>query len=106
MTSGPDLDDLFDLLRNERRRFVLQKLDEDGPTRLRDIADDLTDRDDLPDRSAYVSLLQIHVPKLIDGHVVRYDEDSGIVSPGPDFDQFARALQAVEDVRTENGRRA
>jgi len=87
----PDLskDDVYDLLSNARRRFVLSYLRRaDGPVTMSDLAeavaawendvtvDDLTDRQR---KRVYVSLHQTHLPKLDDASLVRYDQDAGEV---------------------------
>ncbi|SNR55148.1 DUF7344 domain-containing protein [Halorubrum vacuolatum] len=83
-------DEIFELLANPRRRFVLLSLRESGQAiPLTDIADSMAgaSRDvgvSGPDRAerkrAYVSLYQTHIPSLVDAGVVTYDADSGFVA--------------------------
>lgn len=83
-------DEIFELLANSRRRFVLMSLRESGQAiPLADIAESMAgaSRDvgsgepDVAERKrAYVSLYQTHVPYLVDTGVVTYDTESGLVT--------------------------
>lgn len=78
-------DEVFDLLSNERRRHVLQRLRTvEEPITVTELAELVaaTENDVAPDeltdkqrKRVYVSLYQTHVPKLADAGVVDYDED-------------------------------
>ncbi|ADJ15475.1 DUF7344 domain-containing protein [Halalkalicoccus jeotgali] len=91
----PTKDDVFDILRNRRRRYVLQYLDDhDGVVELSDLAEALAnwecDDDDAyithRDRKrAYVSLYQTHLPKLDRSGIVEYNQPRGTVTLGPDY---------------------
>jgi len=82
-------DQVFDLLSNSRRRFVLHYLKQaDGPVRLSELAaeiaaienevsvDELTSQQR---KRTYVSLYQTHIPKLQDAGAVTYDAETGMV---------------------------
>lgn len=68
------LDDLFEAIRNERRRLILRELDRHGsPIAIRDLAANVAstlydcERDELTRQQRkriYVSIYQNHVPKL------------------------------------------
>ena len=87
----PDISqsDVFDVLSNPRRRFVLYYLREiDESVELNDLAKAIaawendTDESELTDQDrkrVYVSLYQTHIPKLTDVGLVEYDQDSGTV---------------------------
>lgn len=49
-------------------------------------------------KSAYVSLLQCHLPKLDDAGVVEWDRRSGAVSRGDSIDELADLIAAIERV--------
>jgi predicted transcriptional regulator len=73
--------DVHDVLRNERRRLVLEQLRE-GPESVRDLSEyiaSVESGESPPPRnvrqSVYVSLHQTHLPKLDDLGIVVYDED-------------------------------
>ncbi len=81
--------DVFDVLSNPRRRFVLYYLREiDETVELNELAKAIaawendTDESELTDQDrkrVYVSLYQTHIPKLTDVGLVEYDQDSGTV---------------------------
>ena len=87
----PDISqsDVFDVLSNPRRRFVLYYLREiDESVELNELAKAIaawendTDESELTDQDrkrVYVSLYQTHIPKLTDVGLVEYDQDSGTV---------------------------
>jgi DNA-binding transcriptional ArsR family regulator len=87
----PDISqsDVFDVLSNPRRRFVLYYLREiDETVELNELAKAIaawendTDESELTDQDrkrVYVSLYQTHIPKLTDVGLVEYDQDSGTV---------------------------
>lgn len=90
-TTHPDISqsDVFDVLSNPRRRFVLYYLREiDDTVELNELAkaiaawENNTDESELTDQDrkrVYVSLYQTHIPKLTDVGLVEYDQDSGTV---------------------------
>lgn len=83
-------DEIFELLANSRRRFVLMSLRESAQAiPLTDIAESMagasqdvgSGEPDVAERKrAYVSLYQTHVPYLVDTGVVSYDAESGLVA--------------------------
>ncbi len=91
----PTKDDVFDILRNRRRRYVLEYLREhEGTVALGDLAEALAnwEREDEDayithrDRKrAYVSLYQTHLPKLDRTGIVEYNQPRGTVTLGPDY---------------------
>lgn len=80
--------DIHDVLRNERRRLVLERLtDLDGPASVSDLAEHVAalevGADPPPDnrrQSVYVSLHQTHLPKLNELGIVDYDTDEKTVA--------------------------
>jgi hypothetical protein len=83
--------DIFDLLRNRRRRAVLDYLRRnEGESTLHELAEHVAaDENDtsIEELSAqqrkrvYVSLYQNHLPKMDEVGLVEYDEDEGTVAP-------------------------
>ena len=80
--------DIYDVLRNARRRFTIDCLreSEGGTMRLRDLSERIArreTREDPPPRnkhqSVYVSLHQTHLPKLHGLGIVEYDDDSKVI---------------------------
>lgn len=86
---------IFDLLRNQRRRYVLHYLDTHNEIiRLGELAEALArweHEDDTEEvyishrdrKRAYVSLYQTHLPKLDDAGVIKYNQPRGTIELGP-----------------------
>lgn len=82
-------DQIFDLLSNRRRRYVLNfLLRVDRPVSIQELSKELAtwefdvDQEDLTDQQEkriYVALYQTHIPKLEDAGVIEYDSDAGLV---------------------------
>lgn len=78
--------DIFDILRNDRRRHTLELLKKDGNQSLREISEEIArieSGEDAPSgkvrKSVYVSLLQNHLPKM---------EDMGLIVHNRELDQL------------------
>jgi hypothetical protein len=77
----------YDILSNERRRFVLSYLSRvDGPVELGELAEEIgrweTGSESLSRKErkrVYVSLYQTHIPRLADAGVIEYDSETGLV---------------------------
>ena len=92
---------VFDLLGNERRRACLKELARD--TGLWDVdalsekvAEDVADSPEAAAErydSVYISLCQVHLPKLEDVNVVRYDDDEQTVEPAFRFPEIRTHLE-------------
>lgn len=82
-------DDVFDLLSNRRRRFILAYLSEqETPVTLKRLTTQLAgwengiDVDEVTDQQrkrVYISVYQTHVPRLTDASLITYDSDTGLV---------------------------
>ncbi|MFW5938922.1 MAG: DUF7344 domain-containing protein [Halolamina sp.] len=82
-------DTVYDLLSNKRRRFVISKLRRtEGAVSVNELSEAVAawengiEIDELTDKQikrVYVSLYQIHIPKLDEAGLVEYDKDSGQV---------------------------
>lgn len=97
--------ELFDALANERRRSCVRHLGtmeppvavDDLATRVAaDIADD--DADSMR-QSIYISLIQSHLPKLDDYHIVAYDDETKTVALDAAFDETYHCLRTHGDGR-------
>lgn len=81
---------IHDVLRNERRRLVLERLrDTDDEQAVGDLAEHIAEvesGESPPPRnvrqSVYISLHQTHLPKLDTLHIVTYDSSAKVVSLG------------------------
>ncbi|WP_313696262.1 DUF7344 domain-containing protein [Halorarum halobium] len=98
--------EVYDLLSNPRRRFVISYLREHGrPIELtalaREVAawenqvpaEELTDQQE---KRVYVSLYQTHIPKLRNAGIVDYDPDSGEIELTGTVGQLERYLPEEE----------
>lgn len=92
-------DDLFHLLRNSRRRAVVQYLrGREGPVRMRDVAEQVAawEHDTTVSglgsderQRVYVALYQSHLDTLADAGVIEYDKSRGVIDPRPLLDRVA-----------------
>lgn len=97
--------DVYEVLRNERRRYALHALSlAEGPVSVRDLADRVAAWEhDVPvaalsDRErhrAYTSLQQVHLPRLAEADLVRVDEERGVVEPSPGVETYDVYLDVV-----------
>ena len=100
-------DEIFHLLQNQRRRYVLQYLQEvDGTVEMRDMAEqvaawehDTTLQALTSDerQRVYIALYQAHLPKLDEKGVINYNQSRGIVEPTERVNQLTQYLQAPAD---------
>lgn len=99
--TDPDLTITLDLLRNERRRRVIRAIDQDGPADIGALADRITAQEHGQDftskqrKAVYVSLYQVHLPKLEDADVVQQGDD-GLYRAGDAADEAIQTLDALE----------
>jgi hypothetical protein len=92
---------VFDLLGNERRRAALKELARDTDpwdvdTLSERVAEDIADSPEAAAErydSVYISLCQVHLPKLEEVNVVRYDDDEQTVEPGARFPEIRTHLE-------------
>jgi predicted transcriptional regulator len=108
-TAAPDdsleRTDIHDILRNNRRRRVIESLREhDEPLSVRDLSELLataeTGEDPAPRnvrQSVYVSLHQTHLPKLEELGVVDYDGDTKVVTLADAIDDVTVYMEVVPE---------
>lgn len=105
-------DDVFHVLQNERRRLVLEYLDgEDGPVKMRDVAEQVAawEHDTTVQalhsdqrQRVYIALYQSHLPKLDDLGIIEYNQPRGVVEPTEITDEIAGYLDnETEEVNDE-----
>lgn len=102
-TPALPLDQTFEILKNQRRRYVLQYLDEaDGPVSLSDLAEQIAAWENDKEvreitsserKRVYVGLYQCHLPKMAGMDVVQFNKPRGIIEPGEHIDAFHRYLR-------------
>jgi len=96
--SALPLDQVFEVLKNERRRTVLRYLaDHEEPVALGDLAEHVAaNENDTPIKQissrerkcAYVGLYQCHLPKMDDMDVIDFNQNRGLVETGPNAAQL------------------
>jgi DNA-binding transcriptional ArsR family regulator len=107
-----DKDDVFHLLQNERRRRVLQYLEEtDGTVEMGDIAEqvaawehDTTVRALSSDQRqrVYIALYQAHLPKLDEAGVIEYNQNRGRVEPTDRIETLTAYLDLSDEDEDES----
>ena len=107
--SPEQLDRIFAILRNHRRRLVLEYLREHDSTTQGDLARHVAAvENDVPEsavtstqrKRVYVSLYQAHLPKLDDFGAISFDRDRGTVERTARTDELLRCLDRFEDEPT------
>ncbi|ADQ66938.1 hypothetical protein GL213_06765 [Halogeometricum borinquense] len=101
--SGLDQSDIHDVLRNDRRRLVLERLrSSEGAEAVADLAEHIgsvESGESPPPRnvrqSVYVSLHQTHLPKLDELGIVTYDSDDKTVALADAADEVAVYMEVV-----------
>ncbi|MFC7139151.1 hypothetical protein ACFQMA_04775 [Halosimplex aquaticum] len=101
-------DGIFDLLAEQRRRYVVAYLDEaEASVAVTDLARRIVQWESEqsssdPDPEAVSrSLHHCHLPKLEDADVVAYDADTTEVRPGPNFDRLWKPVYGEGDTGAE-----
>lgn len=97
--------EIFEVLQNERRRYTLQYLREQGgPVKLGDLVDhvaakeykcDSNDVSSAQRKRVYTTLQQTHLPKLHDAGIVDYDSDSNVITTTPQTQELTVYLEVV-----------
>lgn len=105
--SAIDLDQIFGLLKNRRRRDVLRYLA--GETKqsrhgklseriaARECDKEISQLNSKERKRVYVALYQCHLPKMDDVGAITYNQRRGTVKRGPNFDLFEYYLPEDED---------
>jgi DNA-binding transcriptional ArsR family regulator len=103
-TEELELDHIFEILKNERRRKVVHYLREhESRVTLNDLAEHIaalendTDVASITSRErkrVYVGLYQCHLPKMADMGIVNFNQDRGIITLGPAAPKLYQYLDA------------
>ncbi|WP_157744137.1 DUF7344 domain-containing protein [Halopenitus persicus] len=105
------LDQMFDILKNQRRRYVLEYLsDADEAVSLSEIAEqiaawendkDVTQISSSERKRVYVGLYQCHLPKMDALDVVSFNKPRGIIELGDNVDELYTYLERTEEPEGE-----
>jgi len=108
------LDQTFEILRNQRRRYVLQYLDAtEGQVSLSDLAEQIAAWENDKEvreissserKRVYVGLYQCHLPKMDDMGVVAFNKPRGIVEPGENVGAVVEYLRTDDETTTDASR--
>jgi len=101
-----ELQEIYDILADPRRRRVVEYIAENGPADISDLTDHIAsleigdDASGQPRKRVYIGIYQNHLPALVESGVLeRFDRE---YSPGPNFEQVLDAITQVEDVYEEH----
>lgn len=107
--SDVPMDTIFEVLKNDRRRMVLECLKrKGGSATLSDLAEEIAAMENGKDVSqirsqerkrVYVGLYQCHLPKMDESEVINFDSDRGTVEVGPLADSCEDYLDKVTGER-------
>lgn len=107
-----EMDQVFGILKNKRRRYVLKYLSMvDGETTLSDLAEqiaawecekDIAQITSQERKRVYVGLYQCHLPKMADVSAIDYNKQRGDIEAGEHFNIFSHYLPPGEQP-TEEG---
>ncbi len=91
-------EELYDALANDRRRACVREIAaREGWVNVNDVAEAIAEREaegEPPSAdSIYISLIQVHMPKLDEYDIVAYDDDDQIVIPD---EAFAETIDCLE----------
>jgi hypothetical protein len=107
------LDTVFEIIRNRRRRLVLQCLDEseDETFNLSDLSEHIAaiENDTTEEalsaqqrKRVYVGLYQCHLPKMAASGVIEFDKNRGTISKGPNITQLDPYLDVDDSADTDS----
>jgi DNA-binding transcriptional ArsR family regulator len=106
------LDTVFEMLRNERRRRVLEYLEEESETTLSDLAEHIAARENdttvralssQQRKRVYVGLYQCHLPKMDGTGIIDFDGDRGDVERTATADQLTPYLDVDDEGDEDRG---
>lgn len=111
--TDPPLDEIFEILRNQRRRWTLQYLQEyDGAVEIGEVAEhiaaietnkSISELTSEERKRVYVALYQCHLPKMDDAEVVDYNQNRGRVKLVDTAEQLDPYLGIQSDRATTSG---
>jgi len=97
--------EIFDVLQNERRRYVLQYLRKHGgPVDLGDLASEVAsdeygcscaDVSSAQRKRVYTTLQQTHLPRMDEAGIVSFDADAGVIATTPQTEELTVYLEIV-----------
>lgn len=98
VTDKPSVGECFEAIADRRRRTALAALTGGEERSVGDLADRVAGRLDADRDRIVTSLVDVHLPKLADLGVVRYDRERGRVARGPHFARIEPFLERALEV--------
>ncbi|MFW6265640.1 MAG: DUF7344 domain-containing protein [Halanaeroarchaeum sp.] len=105
VSTGPSEDDLFEILSNRRRRYVVHALKQaDEPMQIGEVAErvaaweyDVEESELSYDerKRVYTALQQSHLPKMDDYGILEYDKHRGTIEPRPGLEEVDVYMDVV-----------
>lgn len=105
------LDQVFEILKNQRRRYVLRYLASmDDEVSLSELAEEIAAWENGKDvgqissnerKRVYVGLYQCHLPKMDGMDIISYNKPRGLIKKGENIDLVLRYIQADEQTNTK-----
>lgn len=97
-----ELQEMYDLLADPRRRRVVEYIARNGPADISELTDHIAgleigdEASGQPRKRVYIGIYQNHLPALVEADVLtRFDRE---YRPGPNFEQVQDAINQVEGV--------
>jgi hypothetical protein len=98
---------VFEILKNQRRRRVLQYLREHGgPVSLSDLCEHIAAQENVTEvhrlssserKRVYVGLYQCHLPEMDGMDIVEFNKPRGIIEPGANADLFDKYVDTDQE---------
>lgn len=108
-TAGCSTSDLFEILSNQRRRYVVYYLKQtDEPIKIGLLSTQLAAWENECERAqvtgderkrVYTSLQQVHLPKMDKSGILSFDKQSGVITPTAELKQIALDIDTTTDDR-------
>jgi DNA-binding transcriptional ArsR family regulator len=97
------LSELFEILSHEYRRRILIAVGQHNPQDIDDItSESIADgAEDEPLEVLQQRLFHVHLPKLDKAGFVNWDQDTGVVTRGPRFEEIEPLLTLMREHRDE-----
>jgi hypothetical protein len=96
--------DIFDILQNDRRRYILEILRKQGNKSVHYLSEEIARMEAKTEeinsstiKSIYISLLQVHLPKMESFNVITYDKENNMVKLLPPASNLNTYIETVKN---------
>lgn len=100
---GLKLETVAEILSNERRRYIIEILEDEEITTVKDMSERIAEKEvgGTPHarerNSVYVTLIQNHVPMMYKKGIVEYDECRKLIRRGEQYESILKALNTLKE---------